>query len=124
VPSAFSIAAKIGANGVEYGPELTTWRHTQSTEIILRSLIDPDADIAHGFAGTEVQTADGLTIHGLLISDSDPVIIRSAGGITQMLRRAKIKMKTGMERSLMTSATQLGLTAQDAADMAAFLKSR
>ena len=95
-----------------------------STEVILRSLIEPDADIAHGFAGTEIVTADGLTIVGLLVSDSDPLIIRSAGGVAQMVPLAKVKSKTALSRSLMMNATQLGLTVQEAADVTAYLKAR
>ena len=114
---------RIGANGVEFGPELTTWGRTQGTAVILRSLIEPGADIAHGFEGTRLETTDGLLIDGLILTDADPVVIRSQAGLTQTVPRAKIKSKKPLGRSLMMSATELGLTPQDAADLAAFLKS-
>ena len=44
------------------------------------------------------------------------------GGITQMIPRDKIEAKKKMTRSLMLSAAQLGLTAQDVADLVAYLK--
>jgi hypothetical protein len=44
------------------------------------------------------------------------------GGLTQTVPKAKIKSKKSLGRSLMMSATQLGLTAQECADLAAFLK--
>lgn len=113
---------QFGPNGAEFGPNMTTWGRTQGTEVILRSLIDPGADIAHGFAGTRLQTTDGLTIDGLILTDADPIIIRSMGGLTQTVPRAKMKSKTNLNRSLMMSATQLGLTAQECADLAAFLR--
>lgn len=113
---------RVGADGVDFGPELTTWGRTQTTEVILRSIIEPSADIDHGFAGTEVDCQDGTLVQGMLISDGEPLIITSQGGLTQMIPRAKVKAKRGMNRSLMMSATQLGLTAQETADIAAFLR--
>lgn len=115
---------KVGDTGAEFGPDLSTWARTQTTEVILRSMIEPSADIAHGFAGTRLELTDGMIIEGLLLTDADPLIIQSQGGVTQMVPRAKLKSKTGMNRSLMLSATQLGLTTQDAADLAAYLKAR
>ena len=62
-------------------------------------------------------------IHGLIISGSDPVIIKSTGGLTQMIPRGLIDGKPGnLNRSLMLSADQLGLTAQDVADIVAYMK--
>ena len=113
---------QIGKNGAEFGPELTAWGRTQGTEIILRSLIQPSADIAHGFEGTRIETTDNLVIDGLLLTDADPVVIHSMGGLTQTVPKAKIKSKQPLGRSLMMSATQLGLTAQECADLAAFLR--
>lgn len=115
---------RFGDQGADYGPDLTTFGRTQTTEALLRSIIEPDADIAHGFAGTRVETKDGVVIEGQLLSDSDPLIIRSAGGLTQMVPAANVKSKTGLQRSLMMSAAQLGLTAQEAADVAAYLRER
>jgi len=113
---------QIGKNGAEFGPELTSWGRTQGTEVILRSLIQPRADIAHGFEGTRIETTEHLVIDGLLLTDADPVVIRSMGGLTQTVPKAKIKSKQPLGRSLMMSATQLGLTAQECADLAAFLR--
>lgn len=113
---------QIGGNGAEFGPELTSWGRTQGTEVILRSVIDPGADIAHGFEGMRIETTDGLVIDGLVLTDADPVVIRSMGGLTQTVPKAKIKSKVSLGRSLMMSATQLGLTAQECADLAAFLR--
>lgn len=50
------------------------------------------------------------------MSDSDPLLIRTAGGLTQLVPAAKLKAKSGLgQRSLMMSAAQLGLTAQETA---------
>ena len=109
--------------GIEYGPALTGWGKTQTREVIATSIIDPSSDIAHGYDGTQLKTGDGKTVHGLLIKEGNPMIITSMGGITQIIPAGKVKNKSKMNRSLMLSAAQQGLTAQDVADLIAYLKS-
>jgi putative heme-binding domain-containing protein len=111
-----------GGMGVQYGPALDGWGKTQTADVIARSIIDPSADIAHGFEATEIVTKDDKRVHGLLIQDGNPAIITSMGGVTQMIPAGKIKSKRKMKRSAMLSATQLGLTAQEVADIVAYLK--
>lgn len=113
---------QIGGTGVEFGPVLDGWGKTQTLDVIVRSIVEPSSDIAHGFDATEIKTKDGKTVHGLLIQDGNPAIIVSMGGATQMIPAKKIKSKRKMKRSVMLSAAQLGLTAQDVADIAAYLK--
>ena len=112
---------QIEGTGIAYGPALRGWIADQGAEPFLRALIDPSADIAHGFTGAEVQLNDGRKIHGLVINRDDPVIVQSMGGITQIIPK-KLGVKVGkFNRSLMLSADQLGLTAQDLADLTAYL---
>ena len=59
-----------------------------------------------------------------MINDADPLIIQSTGGITQTIPKSRIKRRKSMSRSLMMTPAQLGMTAQDAADIAAYLKAR
>ena len=113
---------EIGGTGVPFGPALDGWGRGQTLEVIVRSIVDPGADISHGFDGTELVTKDGKTIHGLLIQDGNPAIITSMGGITQMIPKSQIQSKKKLSRSMMLSAAQLALTAQDVADLAAYLK--
>jgi putative membrane-bound dehydrogenase-like protein len=113
---------RIGEVGVDFGPEMTGWGKTQPAEVIARALVDPSADIAHGFYGTRLETRDGVVIEGLVINDADPVVIQSMGGQTQAVPRGRVKTKQPMTRSLMMTASALGLTAQDVADVAAYLK--
>lgn len=118
------ICHRIADEGSELGPDLTTWGRTQTTEVILRSIIEPSAEIAHGFGGVEVRTTGGEVIHGLLLQEGDPLIIRSMGGLTQTIPASRVRSREPLRRSLMMDAGQLGVTAQEAADIAAYLRSR
>lgn len=113
---------QIGGIGVEVGPGLDGWGRGQTAEVIAQALVHPSDSIAHGYDGTEIKTKDGKTIHGLLIKDSNPFIIVSMGGVTQIVPGGQIASRQKMNRSLMLSAAQLGLTAQDVADLVAYLK--
>lgn len=113
---------EIGGIGVQFGPPLDGWGKTQTSEVVARSLIDPSADIAHGFDGSAISTKEGKTIHGLVIQQGNPTLVTSMGGLTQMIPRKAIGSVEKLNRSLMLSAAQLGLTAQDVADLVAFLR--
>lgn len=109
--------------GVDYGPDITAYARMQPSEVVLRAMIEPSADISHGFEGSDTLTKDGKHIHGMTLSSGDPLIIRSQGGMTQMVPAAQIQSTKPLGRSLMLSAEQLGLGAQEIADVLAYLKS-
>ncbi len=114
---------RVGANGVDFGPDLSTFGKQQTTEILVQAIAEPSATISHGFEGSEVRTKDGLTITGMVLSSGDPLIIKCMGGLVQTVPKARIKSVTKMGKSLMYEPSQLGLTAQGIADIVAFLKS-
>ena len=58
--------------------------------MIATAIVDPNADIALGYSGTEIRTKDGLTIQGLVIKQNDPVMMRSMGGVTQIIPNDRI----------------------------------
>lgn len=110
--------------GAEVGPALDGWVVGKSDEVVATAIVQPDADIAHGYVATTVRTTDGLTIQGLLIKDGDPLMMRSMGGVTQIIPAHRVSERQRLPGSLMMSAAQLGMTAQDVADLIAFLRSR
>ena len=114
---------RIDGIGNDVGPDLTAFGKAQTSEVIAQAIIDPSADIAHGFEAQVIQTKDGQTIEGLVLTDGNPVVMSSAGGITQMVPRNRIASKKRLDRSLMWTPNVLGLTNQDVADLIAYLKS-
>jgi putative membrane-bound dehydrogenase-like protein len=122
--SVCSSCHRAGDVGTEYAPSLNGWAKRQTTEVFLNSVINPSADIAQGFNGTQLKLKSGDEIHGLVLSEGDPLIVQSAGGLTQTVPRNRIAERKGLGRSLMLSADQLGLTPQDLADLNAWLKTK
>jgi putative heme-binding domain-containing protein len=114
---------RLGADGIDYAPNLTGWAQRQTTEVLIRSVIDPSFDIAHGYEGKRVTLKDGMLLDGISLTDGDPLLLQSMGGITQRIPRERIQKTAPLGRSLMLSADQLNLSAQDLADLVAYLRS-
>jgi putative membrane-bound dehydrogenase-like protein len=115
---------RIGNDGAEYAPNLTGWASRQPLDVVVRSIAEPSADIAHGFGGHELTLKDGTVIHGLILADADPVIIMSTGAITQTVPKDRIRSKKPLGRSLMLSAEQMGMGPRELADVIAFLRTK
>jgi len=71
---------RIGGNGIDFGPNLSTFSRQQATEVIVQAVANPSADISHGFEGSEIKTTDGLIITGMVVSSGDPLMIKCMGG--------------------------------------------
>ncbi|MES2919908.1 MAG: PVC-type heme-binding CxxCH protein [Verrucomicrobiota bacterium] len=113
---------KIDQAGPEYGPALKGFGSRQPPEVVARSMVDPSFDISHGFEGTAINLKDGKWIDGRIISDGDPVVISATGGVVQRVPKKQIAGRNKMDRSLMLNADQLGMTAQDVADIVEWMK--
>ena len=120
---------RIDGAGSDYGPGLKGWAAGQSLETIVRAIREPSAEIALGYGGTEVRLAGGGIVHGVAFNNSDlwlenalPLVIQSAGGLTQLIPKERIEKKGRYGRSLMYEPETLGLGAQDIADIAAWLR--
>ncbi len=120
--AACQMCHRIGGNGADYGPDLTGFASRQTREVVVTAIVNPSSDIAHGYDGAEIVLTDGRRIHGLVLSGGNPLIVQSTGGATQMIPAALVKERRRLGRSLMLSADQLGLTAQQVADIAAYLR--
>jgi putative membrane-bound dehydrogenase-like protein len=113
---------RVGGEGADYGPALDGFASRQTRDVVITALVNPSNDIAHGYEGSEITLADGRRIHGLVLSSGNPLIVQSMGSLTQMIPAALVKERKRLGRSLMLSAEQLGLTAQQVADVVEYLR--
>ena len=120
--AACTMCHRIGGQGVDYAPALEGFASRQTKDVVITAIVNPSNDIAHGYDGTEITLVDGRKVHGLVLSGGNPLIVQSTGGVTQMIPASMVKERKRLGRSLMLSAEQLGLTAQQVADIAAYLK--
>jgi putative heme-binding domain-containing protein len=114
----------VAGAGADFGPALDGWGRGKSAAVVATAIVRPSAEIAHGYEGTEVKTKDGLTIQGVLLKDGDPLMMRSMGGVTQIIPADRVAAgsRRRILESMMMSAAHQGLSAQDVADIVAFLR--
>ncbi|MDF1811613.1 MAG: DUF1080 domain-containing protein [Verrucomicrobiales bacterium] len=118
---------KLGSNGVDFGPNLTNWGQVRDTPSIVRALIDPSAELAHGFDKPVVITQKGHRLEGVsrgLSWHSGAIRVKTMGGATIKVafRRPKAKIEYPKNHSWMPSASAMGLSNQDVRDIAAYLQ--
>jgi len=113
---------RINGQGVEFGPTLTGIGKIQSRENIATAIVTPSADLAHGFIGEEVKTKNGKTLQGFISAEGDPILLRTFGGAEVAIDANDIAGRTKLKKSLMISAENMGLSAQDVRDIVEYLK--
>lgn len=113
---------QLEGQGVNFGPDLKGWIERQGKEMFLRSVVNPSEQIAQGYTGSSIKLKEGGEVQGLVLSKSNPVIVQSQGGLVQMIPADKVEKVSNMKHSLMLSADQLGLSAQDLADLTSYLE--
>ncbi|RCL36153.1 MAG: dehydrogenase [Verrucomicrobia bacterium] len=113
---------RVEGQGVDYGPSLMGWISNQGEERFVQAVLDPSAEIALGYPGNRIRLKGGKEIHGLTLSTKNPLIVQSQGGIVQVISSSRLEAIEPLGRSLMLSADQLGLSAQNVADLLAYFK--
>ncbi len=113
-----------GKEGIDFGPDLSAFAKGNPAETVIQAIIDPSADISHGFEGVEVKTTDNKTIQGFVISEGNPLILRVFGGADIVIDQDKIASRKDLHYSFMPSAASLDISPEHVAAMVAYLKSQ
>lgn len=110
-----------GGEGHAVGPDLETVR-TTGREKVLTSILDPNRDVQPNYQAYDLETRDGDSLSGIVIAENaSGVTLRRAFGEQTTVPRANISSMKGRGQSLMPEELEAGLTAQDLADLLAFI---
>jgi putative heme-binding domain-containing protein len=116
---------RIDDRGSAVGPDLTAIGSQRSREHLLESLLSPSLRVEPKYASYGVLTVEGQTLTGLLVRrDEREVVLRDNQGKEVTLAADQVEQLRPLRNSLMPDGQLAGLTAQDAADLLAFLTSR
>ncbi|MEJ7677732.1 MAG: PVC-type heme-binding CxxCH protein [Segetibacter sp.] len=116
---------KVGEEGNSIGPDLTTIGKKFDKTSLLDAIINPSAAIVFGYEAWLVNTKDGASVYGFLLSQNkQAVVIKDIAGQKHIIPLQKIVSKQKQDKSLMPDPVANGLTEQNLADISAFLLNR
>jgi len=114
---------KVGNQGNNIGPDLTGIGRKFDKTALLDAIINPSAAMVFGYEPWLVNTKDGESIYGFLVSDNaQAIVLKDIAGQKHTVSVDKIKSKKKQEKSLMPDPINNGLTEQNLADVVGFLK--
>ncbi len=113
---------KLNGTGGDVGPDLTGIGKRQDRAQILRSIVDPNADIAPGFASVLLTMRDGSMVAGILKNeDAASISINSlTDGKLVAVPKANVKERTGVPSPMPPGLDQV-LGKRDLRDLVEFL---
>jgi uncharacterized repeat protein (TIGR03806 family) len=115
---------QIDGKGRNVGPELTHIGKKYNKAQILENLLDPSKVIEQKYVAYAIQTTDGKTRTGLVLErKGDSVTIADAQGQSERIPLKSIEAFEPQRKSLMPDSLLRDLTAEQAADLLAFLES-
>lgn len=113
---------KVGEQGGAVGPELKEISEKRAKVDLLQSLLEPSKVIDRKYASWVAQTDSGKVFTGLLIRENaKEVVLRDAQGKDAVIPRGELDVLEVSEKSLMPDGMLRDLTAQEAADLLAYL---
>ncbi len=107
--------------GVDLGPELTMIRKKLTGEALFDAILNPSASIAFGYDTYVLETDDGLLYSGFLLADGATIALLGTDGERLTFGADEITSRHKQSTSTMPQGLALDLTAQDLADLVAFL---
>ncbi len=114
----------INGKGRDFGPDISKVATRLTRTQLLESILEPSKVIDPRFAGYSVELKNGEPQTGFIVSRTDAEIsLKVATGETLRLPAANIAKLAPQQLSLMPEGLIANLTAQEAADLLAFLES-
>jgi putative heme-binding domain-containing protein len=115
---------RVGDVGSTLGPDLSTIARKNSRAQLLESLLEPSKLIEPRYLTHLVASADGKIYTGLLVSESEAeIVLRDAQDKEHRIARKDVEQRQVLKQSLMPDLLLRDLTAEQAADLLAFLES-
>lgn len=115
---------KFQGQGHEVGPDLAQVGKRLTRSQVLESLLEPSKTIEPAYVAYLLETTDGRFLTGLVVSRTDrEVVLRLAEGKEERVPAAKVERLVPQSKSLMPDLLLRDLTAEQAADLVAFLAS-
>lgn len=107
--------------GTELGPDLTAIATKFDRAGVIDAMLNPGAAVLQGYEITSFEMRDGRVVTGFVIGSGRVISVRDATGDVQAFEASDVAKTRNLGLSLMPDANTLELSAQDIADIAAYL---
>lgn len=115
---------RVGQTGNDIGPELTTIGKKFDKTALLDAILNPSAAILLGYEPWLINTKDGGSYFGFLISENkQSVTIKEVSGQKHVINADKISKREKQDKSLMPEPAVTGISEQQLADIVSYLSS-
>jgi len=115
---------KVHGKGVVLGPDLVGINKRQDLNYVIKSIIEPDAYIVEGFQQTSLKLRDGRELFGMIQEETAQVVkIYLPTGEQVVVQAKEIVKRSDAKHSGMPASFAYTLSAQDTADLAAWIMS-
>jgi putative heme-binding domain-containing protein len=118
-----STCHKVAGQGGQIGPDLSDIGKRLSKRQLLESILDPSKDIDPKYAAYQIEVDDGRKLTGLIVArDDQSLTIRDPQGKDTKVALKDVSAQIPSKKSLMPDQLLRDLTAQQAADLLAYLE--
>jgi putative membrane-bound dehydrogenase-like protein len=121
--SACARCHRVGKEGGEVGPDLSGIGLKYNRNQLIENVLYPSKQILDGYEVTIIETKAGLTINGILRSESgEELALIDAEGKKHAIRTQDIESRTKSKTSIMPDGLQVSLTISEFADLISYLE--
>lgn len=120
-----STCHKMDGQGSDIGPDLSSIAKSRSREQILESILQPSRRIEPQYQAYQVQLVSGQTHFGLVVKrDDQELLLRGTTGQMNRIPAVEVESIEASRTSIMPEGLLRDFTAQEAADLLAFLMTK
>lgn len=122
-PAACVTCHRVGDEGGEVGPDITSVAGTRTAEFIVESILRPSASIANGYETVVIETTTGVILDGVVRREtSDTLWLMAPDAEEIVLARTEIARSRVQQTSLMPENMAEILTVAQLHDLLAYLR--
>jgi uncharacterized repeat protein (TIGR03806 family) len=115
---------RIGGQGTEIGPDLDKIAARYDRRQILDNILNPSRQIEEKYLTYVVETKRGQVVSGILVSkDANRLVLKDANNKVTQVLTADVESVVAQQKSIMPDLLLRDLTAEQVADLTAFLAS-
>lgn len=114
---------RVGEQGKEIGPNLTTIGANRAARDLLESIVFPSSTIVRDYEPYTIETTSGRIYSGIVQEQPDRIVIQQQVGDAVSLSKDEIETMVPSPTSIMPNGLEKALSEQELADVVAYLLS-